>query len=327
MSMIKKANGLAGLYIKKALKGDLMTQSIKRYKNKFEKYSFIDCECSTKEQLEASIIRLYHTIEKGLAYENYRAGFGRENIEKLIFSLKQYEREYGKDTFVFKTALSCLEEYKRKNLEHGYEDKEIEKWLDDLDGNPNDKGGTVFVKYPDESENMSFERLITTRHSIRHFSDEPVDVELLKEALRLAQFAPSACNRQGWRTRIIANKSKIEKVLKNQNGNRGFGHEIDKLLLITADLRSQQRNRELFQAYIDGGMYAECVLEALFYKGIGSVPLSAALTYEQECNVRKELSIDDAEVLILFVGVGNYPAEGVYTTRSERKPCEIEILN
>ena len=136
---------------------------------------------------------------------------------------------------------------------------------------------------------------------------------------------PSACNRQGWKTYIIQDKDMLEKVLKNQNGNRGFGQEFDKLLLVVGDLRCFIRDREVCQVYIDGGMYAMRVLDSLYYEKIASVPLSASLTKEQEENVRRLLKIDPAEVLIMFIGIGNYPDE-CQTTKSERKPADYTIV-
>ncbi|MCB5666627.1 nitroreductase family protein, partial [Mediterraneibacter gnavus] len=74
--------------------------------------------------------------------------------------------------------------------------------------------------------------------SIRHFGSEAVDVELLREALQIAQYTPSACNRQGWVLRIVESKDAIDTILENQNGNIVFGHEIDKLVMITCDVRA-----------------------------------------------------------------------------------------
>ena len=173
---------------------------------------------------------------------------------------------------------------------------------------------------------MSYEELVKSRHSLRKFSGKPVDVELLVDAIRLAQYTPSACNRQGWKTRIVTDRQKIDVILSNQNGNRGFGQGIDKFLVITSDLCAQQRSRELFQAFIDGGMYAESVLNSLYAKGVASIPLSASLSAAQESNVKRALGIPDSEVLILFVGVGSYPDEPTLTTRSERKPIEVQII-
>ena len=62
---------------------------LKEYGARFEKYAYVDCQCTDREQFRASITRLYHTIEKGLAYIDFRPGFGKENIEQLLQSLHQ----------------------------------------------------------------------------------------------------------------------------------------------------------------------------------------------------------------------------------------------
>lgn len=296
------------------------------YYRVFQSYSFCNCQCKYYEQYRGSIIRLYHTIEKGLSYKDYRPGFGKENIEKLLISMEQYAQKYDVTAFFYETALDCLYKYTQKNEEYGYEDRELKRRIENLPGKPNQMGGVVQIYVPKQNDRYSFEDVLINRRSIRQFSDKEVDLDLLVEAVKLAQHTPSACNRQSWKTRIIIEKRKIDEILNNQNGNRGFGNCIDKLLVISADLRAQQRSRELFQAYIDGGMYAKCVLDCLYFKGIGSIPLSAALSPEQEKNVRHIIGMHEAEVLILFVGVGCYPEEAFETTRSEREPVHIEVL-
>lgn len=318
---------IAKKLLNKIIKINSLRKRFHSYFKNFKKYSFVDGENVSFEQYEASIIRQYHIIEKGLSYENYRAGFGRNNIEKLLFTLEQYTSKFDDvSSFSYRTAISCLDAYIKKNREFGLNDIEIEERFHRLQGEANNLGGVIAVSKPKDNSRLSFEELLKARHSIRHFSDVPVDIVLLIESVKLAQYTPSACNRQGWKTRIVADKDKISTILANQNGNRGFGQEIDKLLIITADLRAQQRNRELFQAFIDGGMYATNVLNALFAKGIGSVPLSAALTPKQEDNIRRLIKISDAEVLILFIGVGNYPEGEILTTRSERKTINVEVM-
>ena len=46
---------------------------------------------------------------------------------------------------------------------------------------------------------------------------------------------------------------------------------------------------------------------------------------KQDENVRKLLKLDPAEVLIMFIGIGNYPDE-CQTTRSERKSAEYTVV-
>ena len=296
------------------------------YKRKFYKYAFVVDDCKSYEQYEASITRVYHTIEKGLSYLNYRAGFGANNINTLLKLMNAYAEEYDTSSFFYRTALSVLNKYIEKNKEYGHEDKELEKRVASLPGTPNDEGGVIQFEpmTAEQLEKANYKELVVNRHSIRSFSKESVSLDLLKEAVILAQYTPSACNRQGWRTRIVADKILVKKVLSNQNGNKGFTDEIDKVLIITGDLRYFNRDREIHQLFIDGGMYAMRILDSLNYLGIATIPLSASLRPEQETNIRSALNIHNAEEFILIVGVGNYP-KICQTTRSERKPAEIKI--
>ncbi len=301
-------------------------RAISNYNEIFLKYAFENLRCDTFEQFRASIIRWYHTIEKGLAYEDYRPGFGKSNVDSLIQTLKQYEAKgYDISEEFYKTAISCLELYIEKNKEYGYIDLALEQEVKSLAGESNNCGGAEWIDTTSETLKMDFETLMKSRHSIRHFSDKPVEMSELIEVINIAQYTPSACNRQGWRTIVISNKEKISQILSNQNGNRGFGEEIDKLLIVVSDLCAQQIEREYFQAFIDGGMYAESLLNALYYKNIAAIPLSASLTAEQEKNVRDIVGIKESEVLILFIGVGNYANEKCLVTRSRRLEPYIEV--
>ena len=306
-----------------------LTKEIYRaYINRYERYSFVQGDCQLKEQYEASITKLYHTIEKGLAYTNYRAGFGSDNVKVLMAEMQHYASQgYDTEAYFYKTALCVLHRYIEKNRLYKHVDVKLNEAVAKLPGFPNDEGGILEFRPADveQMRSMDYQDFAKSRHSIRHFSEIPVELEKVKDAIKLAQLTPSACNRQGWRTRIIADKSVLENVLKNQNGNRGFGQEIDKLLLVTADLRYFNSDREVFQAYIDGGMYAMSLINSLHYECICTIPLSGSLTEKQDANVRSILRLDDAEVITLFIGIGNYP-EKCQTTKSIRHEPVIEII-
>ena len=308
----------------------VLKKKAKEYAERFEKYSFQGEKCIDERQYEAVITRWYHTIEKGLSYVDYRAGFGKDNVDKLLTAMENYVKAgYDSDEFFFKTALSCLAEYISKNREHGHEDAALKERVKALGGESNGCGGSLMVKPLPEEEvrRLPYKELVMDRHSFRHFAGTPVELERVEEAVALAQYTPSACNRQGWKARIIADREKIKAICENQNGNRGFGHEFDMMILVTGDLRCFNRSRELFQVFVDGGMYAESILNALHYYHIASVPLSASLTAEQEARVRPLVGMHDAEVPILLIGIGCYPAEEeCLVARSERKKPEYEVI-
>ena len=97
------------------------------------------------------------------------------------------------------------------------------------------------------------------------------------------------------------------------------------MILIVSDIRYFNIDREVFQPYIDGGMYAQSVLNALHYYHIASVPLSASLSQEQEKNVKDLLKLTDVDVPIMFIGIGNYP-DSCLTTKSERRKARIKVM-
>ena len=303
-------------------------QQHEAYFKKYNIYTFSGNACSNYQQYEAHITKLYHAIEKGLSYKDYRAGFGKDNIEKLIQLMTSYAEKYDVNSHFYETALSVLYAYIEKNKENGFTDYQIEEKIQLLPGETNNDGGALnFIPFSaDEVKKLGFADFIKNRHSVRTYSTESVDINKVKSAIALAQHTPSACNRQGWRARIVESKDIIKEVLDHQNGNRGFGEAIDKIIVITGDLRYFNRSRELHQVYIDGGMYAMNILHALHYEHIASIPLSAALTVSQENHVRRILNLDDAEVLIMYIGIGNYADGELLTTKSARRPANITVI-
>jgi len=296
----------------------------KNYDRRFRKYSFVGKKCRHPKQMEALITKLYHSIEKGLSYEDFRPGFGAETLDQLLCLMEEYAQRFDVTAFFYETALSVLQGYVEKNLQYGWEDPQLNERICKLPGTANQAGGVLSVCYRD-ARGMDYKQFVESRHSVRSFGEDPVDIEKVKRAVEMAQHTPSACNRQGWCAWIVRDSDKIRKILKNQNGNRGFGHKIPLLLAVTADIRCFNRSREMYQPFIDGGMYAMSLLNALHYEGLATVPLSASLSPSQEKGIRSILQLDEAEVPILLIGVGNYPKEAL-TTRSERKPARITIV-
>ena len=51
----------------------------------------------------------------------------------------------------------------------------------------------------------SFADQLVSRRSVRHFSTQPVDLRLIKEAIRAAGQAPSGANKQPWKFVVVTN--------------------------------------------------------------------------------------------------------------------------
>jgi nitroreductase len=59
---------------------------------------------------------------------------------------------------------------------------------------------------------QEFLRLMETRRSVRHFSDEPVAYELIENAIRTAATAPSGANQQPWTFVVIGDPAVKEQI-------------------------------------------------------------------------------------------------------------------
>jgi iodotyrosine deiodinase len=83
-----------------------------------------------------------------------------------------------------------------------------------------------FIEYP-ENEMMSrsadFLQTMQRRHSIRHFSDRPVDKKIIENCLLTAGTAPSGANHQPWHFAAINSSTVKQKVREQAEAHeRGF---------------------------------------------------------------------------------------------------------
>src|SRR5690625_1912739 len=83
-----------------------MKSIIKNDQKRFSKNSF-DLGKLNYPQMEARLTKEYHSIEKGLSYDNLRLGFGKQVLENTIGLMKQYRKQnFPLESHVYQTALS-----------------------------------------------------------------------------------------------------------------------------------------------------------------------------------------------------------------------------
>lgn len=275
-----------------------------------------------KEALEYNIISTAHVVEKGIAMPNRRYGFGYEKVRQLINQLNRYSSEFGSlDVFACQTAINSLYVYRNihKNANFSLPSDILESIniLCDL-GNKKFDNVTelVLTKEVFFAKCSSFADFAKQRHTVRNFSSDDIDIKDIVDAIALAQTAPSACNRQSTRVKIIKSKDRIEKVLSLQNGNRGFGFLANKILLVTADLYAWEKEYKT-SAFLDAGIFLMNLLYALHDKQICACTLNAHL----DMNGVQEIWNDFCpynEVPVAFVLLGK-PLDEFHIASSERR--------
>lgn len=100
----------------------------------------------------------------------------------------------------------------------------------------------------------------------------------------------------------------------------GFYNDIHCCIVVTADMKGFL-HYEPFQCYVDGGLYAQNLINALHFMGMGTIPLSFGFYDSKLSGIRKAFDIPENEVMILVIGVGILP-DDVKIAESTRKTVE-----
>lgn len=264
------------------------------------------------KKMQYTLLRENHVIEKGMSIRTPKKGFGQQKVIALLQRLQKYYDLYGTEDKMFMIyPLSTIQEYIQYIETNGVAIPTIKQSFDTLlthaDIQPTQLfhcGGiqTVTKEEIITKSSGSFEDLLYSRHSIRYFAKAVPDKTTIEKALVLAQKTPSACNRQGWKTHVYFG-TKSHKLLQMQGGCNGFAEEISCAIVVSADMRAFL-SYEPMQCYVDGGLYAMNLINALHSLGLGTIPLSLAFYHKKLKKIKKTFDIPKEEALICIIGVG-----------------------
>ena len=263
------------------------------------------------DRIAGELMRNTHSIEKGLSIAKPRLGYGHkiqlamlERIEKLQkCSNSAYYNE------VIGMAVDSLNSYIKYHDEKSFTDDVIEQIRQFVKNYEYDNscmlGGSVLINKQDMIFDIKeIERFFYARHSIRDYDDSDVSDEVIQKALRLAQRAPSACNRQGVRAYVLSKKLTRD-MAQTLEGIGGFADSVNRFILVTGKL-SSYRSNENRQFIVSSSIYAAYLSLTLHLYGVGACIVQRPLTLntEWEC-LRKNLKIDEDEHLVLMLAIGN----------------------
>lgn len=279
---------------------------------------------SDREKMEYTLLRENHTIEKGLSLQHPRVGFGQQKVVHLLARLADYQRRYGQQNPTFLAyPLSTIAYWIRYTRQQKVEIPDIEQQFECLCKAAGMEGiqGKAGVEQASRdallrSVGGNFADVLKSRHSVRYFSDALVSHDDIDKALQLAQLTPSACNRQGWKTHVYEGEH-CHQLLAWQGGCRGFEQDVHQAIVVTANQKAFLYY-EMFQAYVDGGLYAMNLINAFHSLGIGTIPLSLGFK-QRKLKQLVGFGIPEHEVPVLIIGFGHLPSTYKVAV-SERKP-------
>lgn len=276
-------------------------------------------------QVEGKIIAHYHVLEKGISHPTPKNCFSLPVAENLVKLINLYDSKTITRSRQVDVAVEVLKQYQVFSTNINCVPKELVDQIENLQVACNFNPGSISYTKETFFKNNSaaFDEFALSRFSVRDFTEESVEIDVIKSAIRIAQKTPSVCNRQTAKVHILTNKKDIEQHLALQTGNRGFGHKINKLLIITSDIHFFEGPKERNQAFTDGGMFAMSLLYALHNQKIGAVTLNWAYSSGQDKALHSLGIVPQNEKVILFIGVGQVPEQFKVAVSDRRNLDEV----
>ncbi len=266
------------------------------------------------EKMRYLIMRESHVFEKALSLKDIKKGFGREKAAKLVGHLKRYIDMPGSNLDISAYAVAILSKYVDCLANDGITEPVLEADISLLKTRFPQLSATAGVasttaKEISEAAAGDFRSLALSRHSIRYFSRRKVDRNKIVKALEIAAMTPSACNRQSWKTHVYFGKGAAA-LVDWQGGARGVARYVNCAILVTADMRAFFAH-EPFQVYVDGGLYAMNLINALHFSGLGTLPLSCGYNMDKLASI-SDFGVPGNETPIVIICTGEMEENVTY---------------
>lgn len=285
------------------------------------KYSLNDCHDYrklTRDALRCSIMLLNHQLEKAQTYQIVKEGFGREKLHRLLDESEFYIAQYGVDDIIG-TTVGILESH-FANPNAWKDDATKERFLKIKEKCPANRfyGGIIQYTGKTVKKIPELAEFLKNRRSCRVFSPRQVDIASLLEAVKIAQSAPSACNRQPIRVHVYTVSDQIRKIVYAQHADIEWCINAPVLMIITANEYYYRDYLERNQKMFDAGLFAMILNLALHNMGIGSCFKMAQKYPAYDKDTKKCADIPDNEDICGLLLAGYYPDAPVATAKSVR---------
>lgn len=267
-----------------------------------------------KEAALAQVIMAYHVLEKGLTMPHRHLDFGHASVLDLMDKVRHFEERFGTSNPQVNHAVGCIKEYLALHTASGFDKSKdpsfwtkVQSFCDARPDIPCAKQMNVSSADFYAHNESPFPQFAASRHTSRHY-DGPVGIEQVKKAVELAMTAPSACNRQFVKVHCVSNHGLRDKILSLQNGNRGFGKDADKLLVVTADLNGNRWPEERNDLYTNAGIFIMNLCYALHYGKIAHCILNWSVSPETDRQAHALLNLGENEAIAALLTCGRPPA-------------------
>lgn len=267
---------------------------------------------SKGQDIEYEILQLSHRIEKGLCNIDPKEMWGWQKIERLNSLIEELNKRSNSISQVYligaKTIISFVENKLKSRFQKDVEKaKNItyrvlrdEKLRLSLADDSTTVSGAMNYDKQIFDEKTPFISVLKTRHSIRTFSDEKIELSRIMDAVNLANCCPSACNRQPYKVYVLSKEERNDLGLSD-------GVNADKFLIITG-IKTAFSMDEYNDWIVGPSIFAGYLSLSLHYYGIANCIMKKNLVtlsnYEKK--IIEYFSIPNEEMIVLEIAVGGY---------------------
>lgn len=283
--------------------------------------------------LSAELLFQYHKLEKGYVMPGEKRVFGADVVERVVQLVRRWESSgHQRDDPIYLGAIETLRAYRCHIalVGGGVPTTEALRLIDSVLVGHERVCDALVTPTPLRADTLSppnlsqFRDLAMLRRSVRTFAERPVDRKLIEDAVSVAQLSPSVCNRQACGVHVFTQVDRVRELLANQNGNRGFGHQVPVVVAVVVDETCFVNATERHQPYVDGGLFTMSFLLALSAAGLSSCCLNWCAAPAVDKLVHRNFSIPDTKRIVTLIAVG-YAAPNSVVPRSARRQLQTVI--
>ena len=296
----------------------------------YDKNFYVSNNMKSKEDLNRlgyKLIFITHGLEKGLEHFDLRP-FGKDKIEEIIKILKaELKYENHEKHFSFINGINSLREYKKTYEEHKWtnqpEYKIVSKFLENYKNIEEQKTGAYILSKEElrKDYEIDYKKFIKSRHSTRNYKNVPLKPEDIKEAVEMAKYSASACNRQYVKVHYYPKGKMRQNVIKYSVGKGGLYMEGVNTFIITFDVNGLTGDGERNQGYFNAGLFATNLINAFHSLGIGTCFIQLSNPTKQEEELKRLNGIPSYERIAVILYAGYYDEKSIFAV-SPRKDFE-----
>lgn len=291
-----------------------------RARNPHSEVEFMDRDAAAMH-----LLRLTHSLEKGLALPSPTPGFGQAKAINIFRQAASYRKLCGADE-VYRLCMATLAEHHAFNERAGAASTEFDLTaLIEASEGATAGAKDVTREYFLKTANFDFSTFALCRSSVRNFTSEPIDEQDILDCIAVAAKSPSVCNRASARAYYANDRKVIAKALSRQSGNAGFGHLAGAVILVTSDMRAFYKSGERNQGWVDGGLFAMSLNYALHSKGYGVCMLNWSMDAIEDAALRRDFNIPREQIVVMMLVAGHVPDKFSVTVSPRRDINQIAV--